>query len=53
MEETASRINDMITRSKAELGIPESKPYDIVVSTFICKYLFEKLKIQKDDANFY
>lgn len=32
MEETASRINDMIVRSKAELGMPETVPYDIVVS---------------------
>lgn len=32
MEETAARINDMLIRSKAELGIPESQPYDIVVS---------------------
>ncbi|KAJ8687816.1 hypothetical protein QAD02_023610 [Eretmocerus hayati] len=30
MEETTARINDMIVRSKAELNIPQSVPYDIV-----------------------
>ena len=40
MEETAARINDMIVRSKAELDMPESEPYEIVVSCeMMCLYL--------------
>ncbi|XP_014206823.1 N-acetyl-D-glucosamine kinase [Copidosoma floridanum] len=30
MEETAARINDMIVRSKADIGMPQAVPYDIV-----------------------
>ncbi|XP_001606449.1 N-acetyl-D-glucosamine kinase isoform X1 [Nasonia vitripennis] len=30
LEDTVARINDMIVRSKLELGIPDTVPYDIV-----------------------
>ena len=35
MEETAFRINEMISKSKQDLGIKDASPYDIVVSCMI------------------
>lgn len=39
LEETVARINDMLVRSKVELGIPETVPYDIVVSMILMIYI--------------